>query len=358
MASHGLPNIIIYATGGTIAGAADSAHRTSGYKSGVVTIDKLLDAVPEIQDYATIQGREFCTAGSPDITSSHLIKLSQMIQHDLNKDTTTAIIITHGTDTIEETAFFLDLTLNSPKPVVLVGAMRPSTARSADGPMNLLQSVIVASSPQSRSRGVLIVLNDMVHHARFVTKTSASSVNAFKSGSFGCLGTIKDKGPIFFFPPQRPNGWRHFDISKLNPRDGLPHVHIMYGHPDLDEGAAEHALRRAKGFVLAGMGGGCWTNRGGRRMKSLIRERGSFPVVASFRTTWGYVHSDGGIYGLEDLKEWVIGAGFLNPHKSRILLQLCLAFPLDLAKTRDIFETCEEALEEALEGFRSVSSKL
>lgn len=334
-ASNHQPNVLILATGGTIAGAAESTTKTAGYSPGVIDVQSLLIAIPEVNQVANISARQVFDNGSPDIPSTLLVELSHELQSQLDTDEYDGVVITHGTDTIEETAFFLDLTIKSSKPIVLVGAMRPSTARSADGPMNLLQAVTVAASRKSRDRGVLIVFNDQILPAFYTTKTSANAVDTFKAGDHGSLGTVKDSGPLYYYPPHRPTGWRHFDIKQLDPKKGLPKVSILYGHLDLEEGLVESCLQLgAKGVVLAGMGAGCWTTSGGGSIEDSMASKGHFPVVASFRTSWGYVSSFGGIYGLG---HYAIGSGFLNPPKARIQLQLCLALRMSHANTKESF---------------------
>lgn len=330
------PRVIIYATGGTIAGAAASATSTAAYSSGVVGVDQLIAAVPEIKDIAEVRGNQVCNVGSPDIDSPILLLMAQKIQKDLANPKVSGIVVTHGTDTIEETAFFLDLTINSEKPVVLVGAMRPSTARSADGPMNLLEAVRLATCKDACKRGVMVVLNDRICPARFVTKTNANRLETFKAGDQGLLGTFENSLPVFFHPPTRANAWKYFDVSKLDSKKGLPKVNILYGHLEAGDELLQASLKAgAKGIVLAGMGAGCWTTAGGKDLAGALKKSGKFPVVASYRPAYGFVDGANEIYGLGKL---AIGGGFLNPPKCRIQLQLSLATGLSIEKTKFVFE--------------------
>lgn len=330
------PQVLIYATGGTIAGAAASSSATGAYSSGVLSVDQLLEAVPKIKEFAEVKGTQFTNVGSPDINSSHLIHMAQQIHQDLETTEAVGAVITHGTDTLEETAFCLDLTVLSRKPVVVVGAMRPSTALSADGPMNLLQAVRLAISKDAHGRGTMVVMNDRICSARHVTKTNANRMDSFLCGDAGQLGTFENSEPIFFWTAQRPNGWWAFDISGLDPKKGLPKVNILYGHLEAGDELIEASLDAgAKGIVLAGMGAGCWTTDGGHTIKEIMKERGDFPLIASYRTCYGYVDGTDGIYGLDKL---AIGSGYLNPAKSRILLQLCLAQNRTLPFIRHVFQ--------------------
>src|SRR5687768_1509663 len=180
-------NVVILATGGTIAGSAGSGV-TSGYTSGQVTIDAMVNAVPDITKLANIKGEQVSNVGSQDMSFEIMLKLAARIA-ELTKGDTDGIVITHGTDTMEETAYFLNLIIKTDKPVVLVGSMRPSTAVSADGPLNLYNGVAVAADPNARGRGVLLVMNDWIHSAQTLTKVSTTAVQTFMSPIRGLIGT-------------------------------------------------------------------------------------------------------------------------------------------------------------------------
>ena len=182
------PNIVILATGGTIAGAAATGTQ-SAYTSGAVTIDAMLSAVPRIKDLANIKGEQISNVGSQDMSFDIMLKLAKRINELLPTSDVDGIVVTHGTDTMEETAYFLNLTVKSDKPVVLVGSMRPSTAVSADGPLNLYEAVAVAGDPSAKGRGVLVVMNDWIHAAHSLTKTSTTAVQTFMSPLRGLVGS-------------------------------------------------------------------------------------------------------------------------------------------------------------------------
>jgi L-asparaginase len=182
-----LPNIAILATGGTIAGAAATGTQ-AGYTSGAVTIDAMIAAVPGIRDIANIKGEQISNVGSQDMSFDIMLTLTKRINELLATPEVDGIVVTHGTDTMEETAFFLNLVVKSDKPVVLVGSMRPSTAVSADGPLNLYDGVAVASDPNARGLGVLVVMNDWIHGAHSLTKTSTTAVQTFMSPLRGLVG--------------------------------------------------------------------------------------------------------------------------------------------------------------------------
>ena len=199
---HGLPKVYILATGGTIAGSGSSATN-SKYAAGQVAIGTLIDAVPAIKDVADIEGEQVVNIGSQDMSNAVWLKLEWVkiarcvYENRVGYD---GIVITHGTDTMEETAFFLSLVVRSDKPVVLVGAMRPSTAISADGPVNLYNAVVVAASAASRNRGVLVCMNGNVYGAADVTKTNTTSVETFKSPNSGAEGYVNN-GEVFYYRP-------------------------------------------------------------------------------------------------------------------------------------------------------------
>src|SRR5882762_9986146 len=177
------PNIVILATGGTIAGDAGSGTQ-SAYTSGAVTIDTMLEAVPGIRELANIKGEQIANVGSQDISFDIMLKLARRINELLRSRDVDGIVVTHGTDTMEETAYFLNLVVKSDKPVVMVGSMRPSTAVSADGPLNLYNAVGVAADPRAKGRGVLVVMNDWIQDAHSLTKTSTTAVQTFVAASW------------------------------------------------------------------------------------------------------------------------------------------------------------------------------
>ena len=248
------PNIVILATGGTIAGAAATGTQ-SGYTSGAVTIDAMLQAVPGITDLASVKGEQISNVGSQDMSFDIMLKLAKRINELAPTPGVDGFVITHGTDTMEETAYFLNLVVKTDKPVVLVGSMRPSTAVSADGPLNLYNGVGVAADPQARGRGVLLVMNDWIHAAHSLTKTSTTAVQTFMSPLRGLVGrppTGRTTGTTR--PP-----WKHTTKSEFSVEGvtKLPRVDIIYGcadmSPDLIDAAAANG---AKGIVIAGVGNG------------------------------------------------------------------------------------------------------
>ena len=317
------PGVVIYATGGTIAGSSKSSTDTTDYKSGSIGVDMLVSAVPELKDVAVVTGEQIANLSSGDITQAILLKLARTINTKLADPAIHGAVITHGTDTLEETGFFLDLTINSIKPVVMVGAMRPATAISADGPMNLLEAVTLAASKEAENRGVMVVLNDRIGSAFYTTKTNSTVTDTFRAVEQGYLGLFVGTTPRFYFEAARPTGKPKFDVSKA---ESLPKVVVLYSYQDQDIALLDAAVKDgAKGIVLAGSGNGSLPTVVKKRVVELMQQ--GIPVVRSTRTGSGYVSR----------KEEGIGSGFYNPQKSRILLTLALTEGVDMEKIRTYF---------------------
>jgi len=249
-----LPNVVILATGGTIAGAAGTGTQ-SAYTSGAVTIDAMLAAVPGIKDLANIKGEQISNVGSQDMTFDIMLTLAKRCNTLLSGNSVDGIVITHGTDTMEETAFFLNLVVKSNKPVVLVGSMRPSTAVSADGPLNLYDAVAVAADPNSSGRGVLVVMNDWVHGAHSLTKTSTTAIQTFMSPLRGLVGvSTYGKNDFYNSPSWKPTTASEFDVSNVT---RLPRVDILFAYADMSPDLIDASVANgAKGIVIAGVGNG------------------------------------------------------------------------------------------------------
>lgn len=326
-----LPQVAILATGGTIAGTASSSTQTTGYKAGDLAIQTLIDAVPAIKDYAEVTGEQIVKISSNNLTDDVLLRLAKRCNELLADPKVKGIVITHGTDTLEETAFFLNLTVKSKKPVVVIGAMRPATAISADGPMNLLNAVKLAADPKAMGRGVLVALNDQISSGRDVTKANTTNVATFKSPDLGYLGYIAG-GKNYFL---RDLAMRHtyeseFDVSDLK---ALPRVDILYTHANDDRVLADAAIAAgAKGIVHAGSGNGSIHGNTEPALVEAVKK--GITVVLSSRTGSGVV--------CPNIAQWR-EAGFiegrsLNPQKARILLQLALTKTSDPKEIARMFE--------------------
>lgn len=307
-----LPKVKIYATGGTIAGASDSNTDNLHYQAGSIGIQGLLDAVPEIHRTADVSGEQFLNVGSHEVRAQDLLKLSKLIQQQLDNGLSDGVVVTHGTDTLEETAFFLDITVNTEKPVIIVGAMRPATAISADGPLNLLQATALAVDKQAKHRGVMIVLNDRIQSAYYTTKTHANALDTFRASEQGSLGFFQNSIPHFYFSAASPTGKPQFDLSNI---DALPMVDIVYSYQDASADLLQASIDRgARGVVIAASGNG-WASPA-LELAALELTKQGLPVVFSTRTGNGFAIKP---------PEQGIGSGLINAQKSRIVLMLALA---------------------------------
>ncbi|MCG3816226.1 L-asparaginase 2 [Photobacterium damselae] len=330
-AATDLPNIKILATGGTIAGAGQSATE-SNYTAGKVGVDALIAAVPDMTKIADISGEQVVSIGSQDMNDEVWLKLAKRVNELLAQDDVDGIVITHGTDTMEETAYFLDLTVKSKKPVVLVGAMRPSTAMSADGPVNLYNAVVAATDEDSKGRGVLVTMNDTIFDARDVTKTNTTSVNTFQAPNFGPLGYVHNSDAKYQRSPERKHTTETvFDVSKLT---SLPKVGIVYNYANASDLPVK-ALIDAKfdGIVSAGVGNGNLYHTVFDQLEKASKD--GIMVVRSSRTPTGSTTLDAEI---DDAKYGFVASGTLNPQKARILLMLSLTQTKDYKDVQKMFQ--------------------
>lgn len=320
--------IIILATGGTIAGSGESATKAA-YTAGKVPIDDLLNAVPQIHNYGKITGEQIASIGSQDMNITTWLKLSKRINEIFKNNEADAVVVTHGTDTQEETAYFLDLTVMYDKPVVLVGAMRPSTAMSQDGNRNLLDAVVVAASPESQTKGVIVAMDEKIFDARDVTKTSTTNLETFQSRNFGPLGLIYD-GKVKYYYQSLRNPVKKFDVTKLN---SLPQVEIVYGYADANANSVYCISNSgSKGIVYAGMGNGNFNAPVGKALAEASKK--GIIVCRSARAGSGRVTLDNEV---KDAELGFVVADDLNPQKSRVLLMLSLTETSDRGKIQQNF---------------------
>lgn len=223
-----LPVVRVIATGGTIAGVQDAPGTLGGYRAGTRSVGEIVQSVPELTRFAQIETEQFLNVASPEILPSHWVALSKRINELLRRDDLEGIVVTHGTDRLEETAFFLYLTVKSDKPVVVVGAQRPATGISPDGPINLLSAVRTAAAPGARGMGVMVVMDDRILSARENRKLYPRT-GGFSTGEMGMLGVVAGRGPEFFFKPARRHGGdTEFDITAI---DTLPTVELVFSYP-------------------------------------------------------------------------------------------------------------------------------
>ena len=325
-AAERLPNVTILATGGTIAGTGATSNTTVGYTAAKIGVDQLIEAVPELKKVAEVKGEQVFQIASENMNNDYWLKLAKRVNELLAQSDVDGIVITHGTDTIEETAYFLNLVVKSRKPVVIVGAMRPSTAISADGPINLYNAVILAGSKEAVGKGVLVTLNDQINGARDVTKTNTANADTFRNWELGFLGYMQGGKPYFYRQSTRKHTVEtEFDVAKL---DVLPQVDIVYGYANMNRVALDAFVAAgAKGIVHAGVGDGSLANQVKPALTE-VRKNGVI-IVRSSRVGSGIVARNG--EANDDELDFVV-SDTLNPQKARILLMLALT------KTRDTKE--------------------
>jgi L-asparaginase len=329
-AKPGLPRVVVLATGGTIAGSQAPRSRR-GYRPGIFSIESLLAAAPGIESLARLQAVHVARIGSQDMGEGVWRTLARRAQAALDDPGVAGVVITHGTDTMEETAYFLNLVVRSSKPVVLVGAMRPATAMSADGPMNLYNAVATAGHPDAGGRGVLVVANDEIHFAREVAKTNTTQIGTFKSTHRGLAGLVSS-GRLHFYglPMRRHTSDSEFEVPSSR---GLPRVEIVYAHAGMGRELIDAAVKAgARGVVIAGVGNG--NLAAGPLAAAAAAAKAGIAVVRSSRTGGGIVERN---VEVDDDRLRLIAADELNPQKARVLLMLGLTRTKDPTVLQGMF---------------------
>ncbi|GAA7335186.1 putative L-asparaginase [Helicobacter pylori] len=328
--SKNLPTIVLLATGGTIAGSGTSASSGS-YKSGELGIKELLKAIPNhLIKIARIQGEQISNIGSQDMNEEVWFKLAKRTQELLDDSRIQGVVITHGTDTLEESAYFLNLVLRSTKPVVLVGAMRNASSLSADGALNLYNALSVAIDEKSANKGVLVVMDDSIFSAREVIKTHTTHTSTFKALNSGAIGSVYYGKARYYMQSLRKHTIEsEFSILELNPP--LPKVDIIYTHAGMTPDLFQASLNsHAKGVVIAGVGNGN-VSAGFLKAMQEASEMGVV-IVRSSRVGSGEITS-----GEIDDRAFITSDN-LNPQKARVLLQLALTKTNNKAKIQEMFE--------------------
>ncbi len=327
--AQNLPAIVLLATGGTIAGSGEGAS-LGRYKSGELGVKELLKAIPSLNKIARIQGEQISNIGSQDVNEEVWFKLAKRAQEWLDDSRIQGVVITHGTDTLEESAYFLNLVLHSTKPIVLAGAMRNAASLSADGALNLYNAVSVAVNEKSANKGVLVVMDDSIFSAREVAKTHTTHTSTFKALNSGAIGSVYYGKTRYYMQPLRKHTIEsEFFLSQL--KTPLPKVDIIYTHAGMTLDLFQASLNsHAKGVVIAGVGNG---NVSGGFLKA-IQEASKMGVliVRSSRVGSGEVTA-----GEIDDNAFITSDN-LNPQKARVLLQLALTKTKDKAKIQEMFE--------------------
>ena len=328
------PLVYVLSTGGTIAGSGSSSTDLSNYKPGAILGEQLVKAVPQIAQMADVRVEQIVNVNSSDITVENWLTLAKRIQAILKETpAVSGFVITSGTNTLEETAYFLNLTIRSDKPVVLVGSMRPSTAMSADGPLNLLNAVRTAIAPDAKGKGALIVLNDEINAARDTTKTNTLRVETFRAPELGLLGYIdEDKVSFYRSTTKRHTASTEFDVASLTT---LPKVSILYSYIEPDASLIQAAIKAgARGIVFAGTGNGALSVS----EETVLKEITAMPAASKPALVRSSRVGNGRVIATAEYDALgVIPSDTLNPQKARILLMLALTKTSDPKELRRIF---------------------
>ena len=333
-----MKKIYILATGGTIAGSAKKSQDSlnfGSYTSGEKQISQLLEEIPSLGKLAQISAEQFVNIGSQDMTSEICLNLARRVDEILREFD--GVVITHGTDTMEESAYFLNLMINSDKPVILTGAMRNSDSLSSDGALNLYNAIAVATNENARKMGVMVVINDEIYSARDVSKTNTNLLNTFMSPNSGKIGVAHYGEVKFYAKSLRAHTYKTpFCVDKISPNllDKFARVEIIFAHQDIDGAVVRDAIKRgAKGLVIAAFGNG--------NVGSALQDEFKFAlengvaIVLSSRTGRGVVSADESGIALAKF----ILADNLRPQKARSLLVISLLHGLNLAQIADAFKT-------------------
>ena len=329
-AGKGKPKVVIVATGGTIAGSAEAAT-AAGYQSGAVGVDILIAAVPQLKDIAVVTGEQVASIGSQDMNDEVWLKLAKRVNAILAQPDVAGVAVTHGTDTMEETSYFLNLVVKSDKPVVLTGSMRPSTAMSADGPLNIFNAVAIAADPKARGRGVMVAVDDDIHSGHDIIKFHSTDVATMRSGEAGLIGaSLFGKNTWYRTPIAVHTSKSEFSVDGVT---ALPRVDIIYAHANMSPDIITSAVTNgAKGLVIAGVGDGNLTAPGLEAVKAAIAK--GVVVVRSSRTNGGIIRRN---IEVNDDQIGTVTSMELNPAKARVLLQLALLKTKDPKKIQEYF---------------------
>lgn len=327
------PTIIIFTTGGTIAGVGSDERpgMATAYTSGALEGEKVVSLAEGINKLAKIETVSVCNINSDDVTFDIMATLAQKINEMSKRPEVKGFVITHGTDTMEETAYFLSLTVKMDKPVVLTGAMRPSTSIGYDGAMNLYQAVTVALNQQSVGRGVMVVMSNRIYSARFVSKKHTCSLEAFGSLENGCMGAVLDENVEFYYHIDKKHTVNsEFDLQTISHRYKDIRIDIIYFAHETNRQLLETSLKEADGVVIVGAGMGEYS----LEFKALL-EKAEIPVVITSRNGEGIIPKNA------LLCDSTVAASNMPASKAVILMKMAMASCLrsDMSSTlQRVFE--------------------
>ncbi len=322
-----MKTIAIIATGGTIAGTGENG-KTVAYHAGEIDVVQIIQSIPIINDIADIQSYQLFNVDSNEMDEKCWIILSNKINELVMDNSIDGVVVTHGTDLIEETAYFLNLTLNTSKPVVITGAMRPATATSADGPYNLYQAIALAVNDEARGKGVMVLFSNTIYSGRDVQKVNNYKIDAFDQKSFGCLGYMQDNDVYFF-----SNTFKKHTVHSIfaGIYQTLPQVGIAYFYGGADESILYQLAKNHQGIVIAGSGNGNYSQKWLETINELSKQ--GIVFVRASRVPLGIVFDD----HIFDPLEHCIAANTLSAQKARILLMLALSKSYEVSQIKEFF---------------------
>lgn len=324
-----MKKIAIVATGGTIAGVGKGG-KTVTYTAGKINVDDILYTIPDLKDLCEIETYQLLNLDSNEMNEDHWLTLASEINQIVRKEDIDGVVITHGTDTLDETAYFLNLTLYTHKPIVITGAMRPASATSADGPFNLYQAICLALDEGAKGQGVLCLFSSTIYSARDIQKVNNFKIDAFDQKSLGCLGFMQDEKVYFYSKTFKSHTLNSaFSLGYIA---SLPKVAIAYYYAGADVAILDYLSSNHQGIVIIGSGSGNYSQAWIEKIHELYL-KGTVFVRAS-RVNSGIVF-DNPIF---DPYHCCISANTLSGQKARVLLMLALTKTKDLVQIKDIFE--------------------
>jgi len=323
-----MKTIAIVATGGTIAGTGQHG-KTVAYHAGEMNVEEVIASIPAIRDVAHIKAYQLMNVDSNEMNQEYWILLSNRINEIVKDDDIDGVVVTHGTDTLDETAYFLTLTVHTHKPVVITGAMRPATATSADGPYNLYQAVCLATHDEAKDKGVMGLFSNTIYSGRDIQKVNNYKIDAFDQKAFGCLGYMQDD-EVYFFS-------KTFKLHTLSsrfakePLKALPQVAIAYFYGGASAQILYDMARFHQGIVIAGSGNGNYSEAWLKAINDLSNQ--GIVFVRASRVSHGIVFDD----VIFDPMQYCVAANTLSAQKARVLLMLALSQTHDRNEIVEIF---------------------
>ena len=324
-----MKNIVIIATGGTIAGSGKIGKATD-YHAGKIDIKEIIDSIPTINEVANLKAIQLFNVDSNEMDEKHWLCLTKKINELANRDDVDGIVVTHGTDTLDETAYFLNLTVHTYKPIVLTGAMRPASATSADGPMNLYQAVCLASSDEALGHGVMALFSSTIYSGRDIQKVSNFKIDAFDQKDFGCLGYMYDDKVLMFSRTFKKHTLQSI-FSKCLPEE-LPAVGIVYYYAGAKVELLKMMADEHQGIVIIGSGSGNYSRVWLQEIERLTNQ--GIVFVRASRVNQGIVYKS----DVFDPHNVCIPSNTLSGQKARVLLMLALSKTRNINEIRRIFD--------------------